>query len=132
MHRAYAIHSGFPVGAAARCADSGSVFIGVNVENDSFGLTNCAERSAIFAGVAAGSSRYDAIAIAGSAHTLPPCGACRQVIAQLATPNARVIFPREGELAVMTIEDLLPVRFELAPRTRAGNRSAEAADPGAA
>jgi cytidine deaminase len=121
MQGAYAIWSDFTVGAAVRCADSGSVYTGANVENDSYGLTNCAERTAIFTAVAAGCRRIEAVAIAGTAHTLSPCGACRQVIAQFGAPDARVIFPRKGKLAVMTIEKLLPVPFELEPEPKNGS-----------
>src|ERR1044071_5356218 len=78
--RAYAKYSQFAVGAAVRTAD-GSVFVGCNVENSSYGLTICAERAAVFAAVAAGRQRLEMIAIATEGGA-PPCGACRQVLAE--------------------------------------------------
>ena len=109
--RAYAPYSSFAVGAALRGAD-GTAFTGVNVENASFGLTICAERSALFAAVAAGVREFEAIAVYGEASSLPPCGACRQVLAEFA-PQLRVIWRRGGEPSVSSLADLLPERFSL-------------------
>lgn len=112
LDRAQAIHSGFPVGAALRSVD-GDVVCGVNVENDAYPLTTCAERGALSAAVAAGHTEFDAVAIAGNAATLPPCGACRQTLAQFAAPGFIVVFPKDGDLVAMTLDDLLPVTFKL-------------------
>jgi len=80
---AYAPYSGFRVGAALEMA-SGRVICGANVENRSYGLSNCAERTAIFTALSMGERDIRAVAVAGpdSREPLPPCGACRQVISE--------------------------------------------------
>ncbi len=89
----YSPYSKFPVGAALLTED-GTVITGANIENRSFGLTNCAERTAIFAAVSAGYRKFKAIAIATPTASYPvaPCGACRQVISEFAPPEMPVIF----------------------------------------
>ena len=88
---AYAPYSNFAVGAAIVTND-GTVFTGVNVENSSFGATNCAERTALFSAVAAGYRDFEAIFIASnlSGKAVFPCGICRQVLADF-NPEMRVI-----------------------------------------
>jgi cytidine deaminase len=108
---AHAPYSRFPVGAALRTAD-GSVYLGVNVENASYGLTSCAERNAVFAAVAAGHRDFAAIAIHADAASTPPCGACRQVLAEF-SPELRVIRLRDGDAVVSSLAELLPERFAL-------------------
>jgi cytidine deaminase len=108
---AHAPYSRFAVGAALRTAD-GSVYLGVNVENASYGLTSCAERNAVFAAVAAGHREFAAIAVHADADSAPPCGACRQVLAEFA-PELRVIRLRDGAAVVSSLSDLLPERFTL-------------------
>jgi cytidine deaminase len=108
---AYAPYSRFPVGAAL-LTDGGLVFTGANVENASFGLSCCAERTAIFTAVSAGHSDLAAIAVHAAAETAPPCGACRQVMAEFA-PQLRVIWRRDGELVASSLGDLLPDGFRL-------------------
>ena len=90
---AYVPYSHFRVGAAL-LLDDGSVVTGVNVENRSYGLTNCAERTAIFRAIAMGKKNFTAIAIATPAADYPvgPCGACRQVISEFMQPDAPVVF----------------------------------------
>jgi cytidine deaminase len=112
---AYAPYSRFRVGAAVRTL-AGGVHGGCNVENASYGLSCCAERSAVFAAVAAEGPgmRLREVAVYADAHSVPPCGACRQVIAEFG-PTARVIFRLGGELVVMRADELLPARFELGP-----------------
>ncbi len=112
---AYCPYSHFHVGAAIRAG--GRVFVGANVENASYGLTVCAERTAAFAAVLAGSAPFEAIAVAcvdapeGSGpELLMPCGACRQVLAEFAGPSTPVIVDRVGR---MTLGDLLPMAFRL-------------------
>jgi cytidine deaminase len=111
LDRAHAPYSGFRVAAAVRARD-GSVTIGVNVENASYGLTICAERSAVFAAVAAGHRELDAIAVHAAAATAAPCGACRQVLREFGG-GIVVVFPLDGDLVAATVDELLPVAFEL-------------------
>jgi cytidine deaminase len=108
--RAYAPYSNFTVGAAVRCSD-GTVVTGGNVENASYGLTICAERAAIFRAIAMGYRDFEAIAVAGPAETVSPCGACRQVLAEFLSPDAPVIFPLAGELVAVPLGSLLPHAF---------------------
>jgi cytidine deaminase len=108
--RAYAPYSQFRVGAALECED-GSVCVGANVENRSFGLTCCAERSALFAAVSLGHRRFRSIAIYSpdSPAPLPPCGACRQVLSELAGPELAVLcFGADGAVQRLSLADLLP------------------------
>jgi cytidine deaminase len=112
---AYCPYSNFHVGAAVLAG--GRVFTGANVENASYGLTVCAERTAAFAAVLAGAGPIEAIAVAcvdapeGSDPTmLMPCGACRQVLSEFADPSTPVIIDRVGR---MTLADLLPMAFRL-------------------
>jgi cytidine deaminase len=114
MQRAYAPYSKFLVGAAV-LAESGNVYTGCNVENASYGLTNCAERTAIFTAVASEGPqlRLRAVAVT-NAQNVPcsPCGACRQVIFEFG-PQAIVIFQGEKGFATMAAADLLPSGFSL-------------------
>lgn len=112
---AYAPYSHFRVGAAVRRRD-GRLFTGVNVENVSYGLTVCAERHALAAAVAAGTAPGDvtAIAVATAADPpAPPCGACRQVLQELAAADAPVFVVNAdtGALDRHTVADLLPNAF---------------------
>jgi cytidine deaminase len=110
--RAYAPYSKFPVGAALACAD-GTVVTAANVENASYGLSMCAERSAIFSAIAAGQSAFTAIAIAGpDGVTVPPCGACRQVLVEFA-PHMRVSYQAGSSFVTTTLDALLPATFVL-------------------
>lgn len=107
--RAYAPYSRFRVGAAIR-ASSGKVYRGCNVESASFGLTVCAERVALQTAVAEGERSFEAVAIdAGTPAPTPPCGACRQVLAEFGV-EWRVILAGEPP-EVMTLADLLPRSF---------------------
>ena len=100
---AYAPYSHFRVGAALLLSD-GSVVTGVNVENRSYGLTNCAERTAMFSAVAMGKKNFTAIAIATPDADYPvgPCGACRQVISEFMQPDAPVIFGSSADNRIET------------------------------
>ena len=112
---AYVPYSGFAVGAAALAPD-GRVFLGCNIENVSYGLTNCAERTAIFSAVAAGVRRFAALAVVADGE-LPcsPCGACRQVIAEFAVERI-ILANLAGKRRVVTKEELLPFAFTMKPQ----------------
>jgi len=110
--RAYAPYSGYAVGAALLTGD-GQVVTGCNVENASYGLTCCAERVAAFQAVARGLGGWQAMAVVAQGEELPyPCGACRQVLAELA-PTLTIVVANEKERAVTTMDQLLPHRFRL-------------------
>ena len=109
---AYAPYSGYKVGAALLCSD-GIVFTGCNVENASYSLTICAERNAIFKAVSEGKQDFVAIAIFVDAETLfPPCGACRQVVAEF-NPRMQVVYGNRIKQVSTDIEVLLPQAFTL-------------------
>jgi homotetrameric cytidine deaminase len=110
----YSPYSGFRVGAALRLAN-GEVVTGTNVENSSYGLTICAERSALVRAVSqfGPEIRVQAVAVANLNHApSPPCGACRQVLAEFILPHAPVIFPAAEGMRIMPFSDLLPLAFE--------------------
>ncbi|HEV8228698.1 MAG TPA: cytidine deaminase [Candidatus Limnocylindria bacterium] len=109
--RAYAPYSKYKVGAAIRTKRN-KVHGGANVENASYGLTVCAERSAAFAAVNSGDTAFDAIAIVIDGDKLPsPCGACRQVLAEF-SPDMRVLLATTGGARkVTTLHALLPDPF---------------------
>jgi cytidine deaminase len=103
---AYAPYSNFQVGAALLAAD-GRIFVGCNVENLSYGLTNCAERVAVGAAVAAGVREFVAVAVvADTAVPISPCGACRQVLAEFGVE--RILLANRTERLEFTLDDLLP------------------------
>lgn len=109
----YSKYSGFSVGAALLTED-GKVFKGCNIENGSYSLTICAERTAIFKAVSEGHTKFRAIAIVGSADgdfSAPcyPCGACLQVMSEFCGDDFRIVLSN-GEY---TLSDLMPTRFEL-------------------
>ncbi|MBR4555419.1 MAG: cytidine deaminase [Ruminococcus sp.] len=110
---AYSRYSGFSVGAALLTAD-GKVFTGCNVENASYSLTLCAERTAVSKAVSEGHTSFSAIAIAGGTggnFTAPcfPCGACLQVMSEFCEGSFRIILSD----AEYTLDDLMPKRFGL-------------------
>lgn len=116
--RSYSPYSGFRVGAALRCAD-GAVVVGTNVENASFGLSICAERSAVARAVAEGREAFDAMAIvADGDQPTPPCGACRQVMLEFA-PDMVVLLAgaagADGPVVRTTVRELVPLAFTTFP-----------------
>ncbi|QDI89781.1 cytidine deaminase [Salicibibacter halophilus] len=110
---AYVPYSAFPVGACAE-SDTGLFFQGCNIENASYGLSNCGERTAIFNAVSAGAKRLKKIAvIADTKAPVSPCGACRQVMAEFMVPEAEVVLANlKGDTKKMTVAELLPGAFE--------------------
>ncbi len=118
---AHAPYSKFAVGAAV-LDERGGIHVGCNVENVSYGLTVCAERNAVAAAVAAGARRIRAVAVVASP-AVTPCGACRQVLAELADadtpvviagptgPFTKGVMKELGELGELTLGDLLPHAF---------------------
>jgi cytidine deaminase len=107
----YSPYSAFAVGAALLCED-GTIVTGCNVENASYGLTICAEQAAVTAAVAQGHRRFIAIAVAGPPQVVPPCGACRQVLAEFA-PEITILYGTGEKQETASLAELLPVQFEL-------------------
>ncbi len=118
-HNAYAPYSRFKVGAAIRAA-SGAVYTGVNVENVAYPEGTCAEAGAIAAMVAAGETTiHEVCVIADSPEPVPPCGGCRQKIAEFAAPDVIVtLCTTDGKSRAMTVADLLPGVFTAAHMAR--------------
>jgi cytidine deaminase len=107
---AYAPYSHYPVGAALLTA-SGRIYDGVNIENAAYPTTICAERVAIFKAVSEGERTFTALAVV-TANAGPPCGSCRQVLAEFGLDTVVLIADTEGCLAQeCTIADLLPAAF---------------------
>lgn len=109
-NRAYVPYSGFAVGAALLCRDN-SVVTGCNIENISYGLTNCAERTALFKAVSEGKTDFVALAVvADSTEPVAPCGACRQVMAEFKILQV-IMANLKGQRKIMTLHELLPYSF---------------------
>jgi cytidine deaminase len=106
---AYAPYSGFVVGAAL-LATSGRVYSGCNVENASYGLSICAERTALFKAVSAGEQEFVAIAVVTETGATP-CGACRQVLREFGGDLRVIVANLKGKWRVYTLEELLPHSF---------------------
>lgn len=107
---AYSPYSHFAVGAALLCED-GTLFEGCNIENASYGLTNCAERTAIFKAVSEGHTKFKALAVvADTEGPCAPCGACRQVMAEFKIPLI-IMGNLMGNIKIVIIEELLPFSF---------------------
>lgn len=109
--RAYAPYSQFRVGAAL-LGKSGKIYTACNIENSSFSLTICAERVAIFKAISEGETTFTALAIASDSETyISPCGACRQVISELAGNIPCIMVNNKGKYRVSSIKSLLPQAF---------------------
>ncbi len=123
MEKAYVPYSKFPVGAAL-LTKSGEVILGCNIENASFGLTNCAERTAVFKAVSEGIKDFTAIAIAGdTVGPISPCGACRQVLVEFCEPNMPVYLTNlKGNVTETTVSELLPGAFTTEDLNYAGKQ----------
>ena len=115
--KAYSPYSGFCVGAALLCPD-GEIYEGANIENASYGATNCAERTAIFKAVNEGRRDFSAIAIVGARRSeevcdlCAPCGICRQVIAEFCAPDFEILLYDGKDIKTYTLGDLLPESFK--------------------
>ena len=111
-NQAYVPYSHFPVGAVL-LTKNGEIYTGVNIENASFGLTNCGERTAIFKAVSEGAPEFKELIIYGQTERpISPCGACRQVMAEFFEPDLPVTFvSKDKSTVVMTVKELLPYSF---------------------
>ena len=111
--KAYCPYSNFKVGAAI-LAEDGKIYTGSNIENASFGATNCAERTAIFKAVHEGNREIKAIAVIGDTNAYTyPCGICRQVMAEFIADSSTpvIIIKNENDYLVKTFEEIMPGVF---------------------
>ena len=111
--KAYVPYSHFPIGAVL-VAKNGQIFTGVNIENASFGLTNCGERTAIFKAISEGLKDFDALYVFGETEEpISPCGACRQVIAEFCPADMPVfLISKNDNVKETSVEELLPYSFK--------------------
>ncbi|MBZ1515653.1 cytidine deaminase [Leuconostoc mesenteroides] len=112
LNDTYTPYSHFPVGAAL-LGENGEIFKGVNIENVSFGLTNCAERTAIFTAIAAGQRHFHGLVISGRTdEPISPCGACRQVMVEFFDPDMPIwLINDQGKEIETNIAELMPGSF---------------------
>ncbi|KAF1301648.1 cytidine deaminase [Enterococcus sp. JM9B] len=112
LDKAYVPYSHFPVGACL-VTKEGKTYQGINIENASFGLTNCAERTAFFKAVSEGEKEFSHLVVAGhTPHPISPCGACRQVMAEFCDPEMPVtLVGDDGATKETTVRGLLPYAF---------------------
>lgn len=110
--KAYVPYSHFPIGAVL-VAKNGQIFTGVNIENASFGLTNCGERTAIFKAISEGITEFEELIVYGETkQPISPCGACRQVMAEFFSKDLKVtLVAKDKSTVVMTVKELLPYSF---------------------
>lgn len=110
--KAMPTYSNFHVGAAL-ISKSGKIYLGANIENSSYGLTMCAERTAVFTALIDGEREFEAIAIAGdSEEYISPCGACRQVLVEMCGKGLQVFMVNnKGEFKQNTMDELIPFSF---------------------
>lgn len=112
----YSPYSGYAVGAALLCSD-GTLYHGCNIENAAFSPTNCAERTAFFKAVSEGKRDFVKIAVVGGKTDdpdgfSPPCGVCRQVMAEFCGKDFEIVLLRNGEVISTTLAELLPLTFD--------------------
>ncbi|MED3467965.1 cytidine deaminase [Bacillus thuringiensis] len=114
LSKAYIPYSKFPVGAAL-VTKEGKIYTGCNIENASYGLCNCAERTAIFKAVSEGERDFSYLVITGETDgPISPCGACRQVIAEFCDSKMSVLLTNvKGDEKEVTVEQLLPGAFTI-------------------
>jgi len=119
--KAYAPYSKFKVGAAV-LGRSGRIYSGCNIENASYSLTNCAERTAIFKAISEGEQVLEALAVvADTVRPVAPCGACRQVAAEFGIKKI-FLCNTKGEQRVVTLDELLPCSFTKGDLTGEGSK----------
>lgn len=113
LEMSYVPYSKFPVGAAIVTKD-GKVYTGCNIENASYPLTNCAERTAIFKAVSEGDKDFQTIIVtADTEEPVSPCGACRQVLVEFCEPEMPVVLTnKKGDIKETTVSELLPGAFK--------------------
>lgn len=113
LNMAYVPYSNFPVGAAL-LTKGGQVYSGCNIENASYGLSNCAERTAFFKAVSEGNKKFDYLVITGNTdEPISPCGACRQVMVEFCEPGMPVLLTNNlGKVKETTVSELLPGAFQ--------------------
>ena len=117
MKHAYSPYSHFTVGAAL-LTKSGRVYLGCNIENSSYSVTNCAERTAIYSAVSHGEREFEAIAVVGGKDGrvetyCPPCGVCRQALSEFCKKDFKIYLYNGVEIQTYTLDELLPQSFEL-------------------
>ena len=109
---AHAPFSGFKVGAAVE-TDEGRIYTGCNVENATYGLTQCAERLAVFKAMSEGARKFRRIAVAADTDTLtPPCGSCRQILWEFCGDTELVLVNLQGKTETFRLKDLFPRPFD--------------------
>ena len=117
MKNAYSPYSHFTVGAAL-LTKRGRVYLGCNIENSSYSVTNCAERTAIYSAVSHGERDFEAIAVVGGKDGrvetyCPPCGVCRQALSEFCKKDFKIYLYNGVEIQTYTLDELLPQSFEL-------------------
>ncbi len=111
MQNSYSPYSNFKVGSAV-LMKSGKVYTGCNIENASYGATNCAERTAVFKAISDGDKEIEAIAIVSSGEMVTyPCGVCRQVISEFMKDGKFIFENEQGEIVVHTSNEIFPYSF---------------------
>lgn len=115
FQNAYSPYSRFRVGAALRTSD-GTIFSGANIENASYGLSRCAEQSAVQSMASAGCRAFSEVAVyTESDRPSSPCGACRQILAEFSPEAVVYLVNHKGDVATTTVMELLPGAFQLEP-----------------
>ncbi len=117
MKNSYATYSNYNVGAALLCKN-GNIYKGCNIENASYSVTNCAERTAIFSAIANGEKEFEAICVVGGKNSeitdyAMPCGVCRQALAEFCNEDFKVyVGKNENDIKEFTLGELLPYSFD--------------------
>lgn len=114
----YCVYSKFMVGAALLC-ENGEIFTGCNIENVSYSMTNCAERTALFKAVSEGNKNFKAIAVVGAlvnsdCMTEPcfPCGACLQVMSEFCSSDFEIVLSENHKAQIFSLSELMPINFK--------------------